>query len=149
MKTNILRTSYIFTSYIVLALALVFTACNGNNPNDPLVGTWQHIEDYGDARSEQKVTFDGRDNFTYSDFKYFGDQVHFGQIIKGTYKINEDIVTISYAECSWTNDGQEYTKQDDFSLADEQIKYSIEGNTLTVIRLYGTGSAYTETYTKQ
>lgn len=78
-----------------------------------------------------------------------GDQVHYGQIIKGSYKIDGDIVTISYAECSWTNDGQEYTKQDDFSLADEQIKYSIEGNTLTVIRLYGTGSAYTETYTKQ
>ena len=140
--------------FFIFAIALVasvlaLTSCNGNNPNDPLVGTWQHIEDYGDARSEQKVTFDGRDNFTYSDFKYMSDQVHYGQIIKGSYKIDGDIVTIHYAECSWTNDGQEYTKQDDFSLSDEQIKYSIEGNTLTVIRLYGTGSAYTETYIKQ
>ncbi len=139
----------LFFAFALVASVLAFTSCNGNNPNDPLVGTWQHIEDYGDARSEQKVTFDGRDNFTYSDFKYMGDQVHYGQIIKGSYKIDGDIVTIHYAECSWTNDGQEYTKQDDFSLSDEQIKYSIEGNTLTVIRLYGTGSAYTETYIKQ
>lgn len=138
----------LFFAIALVASVLALTSCNGNNPNDPLIGTWQHIEDYGDARSEQKVTFDGRDNFTYSDFKYMGDQVHYGQIIKGSYKIDGDIVTIHYAECSWTNDGQEYTKQDDFSLADEQIKYSIEGNTLTVIRLYGTGSAYTETYTK-
>ena len=139
----------LFFAFALVASVLAFTSCEGNNANNPLVGTWQHIEDYGDARKEQKATFDGRDNFTYSEFKYIGDQVHLGQIIKGTYKINEDIVTISYAECSWTNDGQEYTKQDDFSLADEQIQYSIEGNTLTVIRLYGTGSAYTETYTKQ
>ena len=89
----------LFFAIALVASVLTFTSCNGNNPNDPLVGTWQHIEDYGDARSEQKVTFDGRDNFTYSDFKYMGDQVHYGQIIKGSYKIDGDIVTISYAEC--------------------------------------------------
>ncbi len=138
----------LFFAFALVASVLAFTSCEKNNDN-PLVGTWQHIEDYGDARSEQKVTFDERDNFTYSEFKYMGDQVHYGQIIKGSYKIDGDIVTIHYAECSWTNDGQEYIKQNDFSLSDEQIKYSIEGNTLTVIRLYGTGSAYTETYTKQ
>ena len=139
----------LFFAFALVASVLAFTSCNGNNPNDPLVGTWQHIEDYGDARSEQKVTFDGRDNFTYSDFKYMGDQVHYGQIIKGSYKIDGDIVTISYAECSWTNDGQEYTKQDDFSLADEQIQYSIEGNTLHLVRGYGSEYSWEEDWTKQ
>ena len=138
----------LFFAIALVASVMTFTSCEKNGDN-PLVGTWQHIETYGDGRSEQKVIFDGSNNFTYSDFKYMGDQVHYGQIIKGSYKIAGDIVTISYAECSWTNDGQEYTKQDDFSLADEQIKYTVEGNTLTVIRLYGSGSAYTETYTKQ
>ena len=139
----------LFFAFALVAGVMAFTSCNGNNPNDPLVGTWQHIEDYGDARSEQKVTFDGSDNFTYSDFKYMGDQVHYGQIIKGSYKIDGDIVTIHYAECSWTNDGQEYTKQDDFSLADEQIKYSIEGNTLHLVRGYDSEYSWEEDWTKQ
>ena len=130
--------------FAIAALALVFTACNGNNPNDPLVGTWQHIEDYGDARSEQKVTFDGRDNFTYSNFKYFGDQVHFGQITKGTYKIDGDMVYVHYTGFSWTNDGEHMEEQTDFEPYDDHFKYAISGNTLTIIR-----GDYTETYTKQ
>lgn len=126
------------------ALALAFTACDGNNPNNPLVGTWQHIEDYGDTRSEQKVSFDGRDNFTYSDFKYMGDQVHYGQIFKGSYRIDGDMVYVHYTGFSWTNDGEHMEEQTDFESYDENFKYSISGNTLTIIR-----GEDTETYTKQ
>ena len=117
--------------------------------DNTLTGTWQHTEDYGDARSEVKVIFEESNKFTYSDYKYMGGLVHYGYILNGTYKIDKDIVTVHYAESLWTNDGIEINKQEDFSMADEQMKYSISGNTLTIIRLYGTGSAYTETYTKQ
>ena len=134
---------FIFAFALVVS-ALTFTSCNGNNPNDPLVGTWAHVEDYGDARSEQKVTFDGRDNFTYSDFKYMGDQVHYGQITKGTYKIDGDMVDIHYTGFSWTNDGEHMEEQTDFEPYDDHFKYAISGNTLTIIR-----GDNTETYTKQ
>ena len=140
----------LFFAVVLVAGALAFTSCEkGNSADSPLVGTWQHIEDYGDARSEQKVIFGESNKFTYSDYKYMGGQVHYGQITQGTYKIEKDIVTVHYAESTWTNDGKEFNKQEDFSLADEQIKYSVSGETLTLTRLYDTGSAYTETYTKQ
>ena len=135
---------FILCTLSFVTLSLLFTACNGNNPNDPLVGTWAHVEDYGDKRSEQKVTFDGRDNFTYSDFKYMSGQVHFGQITKGTYKINGDEVNIHYTGFSWTNDGEHMEEQTDFQPYDENFKYAISGNTLTIIR-----GDDTETYTKQ
>lgn len=141
----------LFFAIALAASVIAFTSCDKKDKENvnPLVGTWQHIEDYGDAHSEQKVIFGESNKFTYSDYKYMGGQVHYGQITQGTYKIEKDIVTVHYAECNWTNDGKEFNKQEDFSLADEQIQYAISGNTLTLVRLYGTGSAYTETYTKQ
>ncbi len=135
---------FLFFAFALVASALMFTACNGNDANNPLVGTWQHIEDYGDARSEVKVTFDGSNNFTYSDFKYMGGQVHYGHIYKGTYKINGDEVNIHYTGFSWTNDGVHIEEQTDFQPYDDWFKYSINGNTLTIIR-----GDNTETYTKQ
>ena len=47
--------------FALAVLALVFTACNGNNPNDPLVGTWAQW----DEASENIITFDGKGNYTY------------------------------------------------------------------------------------
>ena len=134
----------LFFAIALVASALAFTSCNGNNPNDPLVGTWKYIEENGDIRSEQKVKFEGNNNFSYSDYMYMSGQVHYGHILKGTYKINGDEVNIHYTGFSWTNDGEHMEEQTDFQPYDEWFKYSINGNTLTIIR-----GDNTETYTKQ
>jgi hypothetical protein len=73
-----------------------------------------------------------------------GGQVHYGQITKGTYKIDGDMVDIHYTGFSWTNDGEHMEEQTDFEPYDDHFKYAISGNTLTIIR-----GDYTETYTKQ
>lgn len=135
--------------FFIFAIALVagvlaFTSCNGNDASNPLVGTWKHIEEKGDIRSEQKVTFEGNNNFSYSDYMYMSGQVHYGHIFKGTYKINGDEVNIHYTGFSGTNDGVHMEEQTDFQPYDEWFKYSINGNTLTITR-----GDYTETYTKQ
>ena len=134
---------FIFAFALVVS-ALTFTSCNGNTPNDPLVGTWAHVEENGDIRTEQKVTFDGSNKFSYSDYMYMGGQVHYGRMYKGTYKIDGDMVYVHYTGFSWTNDDEHMEEQTDFEPYDENFKYSISGNTLTIIR-----GDDTETYTKQ
>ena len=136
--------------FALAAMTLAFVACDKKDKKksepeqNPLVGTWQNIEEYGDVRKEVKYTFDGSNNFSYSDYKYMGGQVHFGQIFKGSYRIDGDMVYVHYTGSSWTNDGEHIEEQTDFAPYDANFKYSISGNTLTIIR-----GEDTETYTKQ
>ena len=137
----------LFFAIALVASALVFTSCEKNSDN-PLVGTWQYIEDYGPDRTEKKVIFEGSNKFTYSEYMYLNDQVHYGYMYKGTYKIDGDMVYVHYTGFMSTIDGEMH-EHSDFEPYDDQFKYSIDGKTLTITYLPGTGSDYTETYTKQ
>ena len=70
-------------------------------------------------------------------------------LFEGTYEIKGDIVTVHY-----TNHGWRYESQTEwvpgFEGHDENIKFSIDGNKLTIIRYYGEEEqADPEVFTKE
>lgn len=143
--------------YLFLAIALVvgvlaFTSCEGNKIDSPIVGTWEQI----DEDIEYFITFDGKGNYTYINNYYFYDQEtgqkievpHEHVVILGSFKIDGDILTVHNDKETISMDGGP-AEEIEWEPYDEQMKFSIQGNTLHLIRDYGTEYAYEEDWTKQ
>ena len=137
---------FFFAALFAAVMMLGFTSCNGNNPDSPLVGTWEYVN--GSPESWHQTTilvFDGKFGFT-SDVTAYADSetVHGSKKIGGVYEINGDIVTIKYQEVldSYAVD------MSHFEPYIEVYKYAINGNTLTMER-QGVEHANILTFTKK
>ena len=92
-----MRKFFIFAIALV-ASALTLTSCEGNKIDSPIVGTWAQIHE----DMEYFITFDGKGNYTYINNYYFYDQEtgekieipHEHVVIKGSFKIDGDIITV-------------------------------------------------------
>ena len=146
-----MRKFFIFAIALV-ASALTFTSCDKNNIDSPVVGTWAQIHE----DMEYFITFDGKGNYTYINNYYFydidtGEKIqtpHEHVVIKGSFKIDGDIITVHNDTETISMDGG--PAQDiEWEPYDEQMKYSVKGNTLHLIRDYGTESAFEQEFYKQ
>lgn len=141
--------------YLAIALVtcvLAFTSCNENKANNPLVGTWSYqttpTESGWYSRYEAIFTEDYK--FEARDYAFGPEatEAHDCNYMAGKYEIAGDVATIHYQSHGWIHDGQRDPVQG-FEPYDERVHFEISGNTLTVIRYYGTDDARTEVYTKQ
>lgn len=146
-----MRKFFLFAIALV-ASALTFTSCDKNNIDSPIVGTWAQIHE----DMEYFITFDGKGNYTYINNYYFYDQEtgkkietpHEHVVIKGSFTIDGDIITVHNESQTISMDGG--PAQDiEWEPYDEQMKYSVNGNTLHLIRDYGTESAFEQEFYKQ
>ena len=147
---------FIFAMAFV-ASALVFTSCdnNTNKVDSPLVGSWRHQTDPAPDSGwfgVYIVNFEANSTFALYDYAYAGGsgtEPHDGFVWKGTYEIQEDIVTVHYEKYGMAyGDGREEFDKE-YEPNDEQMKFRFEGQTLILTREYGTGYAWTAAYTRQ
>ena len=142
---------FIFAIALV-ASALAFTSCEGNKIDSPIVGTWAQIQE----DMEDFITFDGKGNYTFIENYYFYDQEtgkkieipHEHIVIKGSFKIDGDIITVHNDTETISMDGGP-AESIEWEPYDEQMKFSISGNTLHLIRDYGTEYAFEQEFYKQ
>ena len=143
--------------FFIFAIALVasvlaFTSCEGNKIDSPIIGTWAQIEE----DMEYFITFDGKGNYTYINNYYFYDQEtgvkiptpHEHVVIKGSFKIDGDIITVHNDTETISMDGGP-AESIEWEPYDEQMKFSISGNTLHLVRGYGSEYSWEEDWTKQ
>lgn len=139
----------------IIAALTMFTACGDDEEvENALVGTWfyksEPAEDSG-WMSETTVIFKKDGSFEYQDAAYSSkdaDKAHDTMFFTGTYSIKDDVVTISYKSHGWIYDGKREAVPE-FETYDEKIKFSVQGETLSLVREYGTEYEYTTEYTKQ
>ena len=146
-----MRKFFIFAIALV-ASVLALTSCEGNKIDSPIVGTWAQIHE----DMEDFITFDGKGNYTFIENYYFYDQEtgkkieipHEHIVIKGSFKIDGDIITVHNDTETISMDGGP-AQEIEWEPYDEQMKYSVEGNTLHLIRDYGTEYPYEQEFYKQ
>ena len=160
----------LFFAIALVASALTFTSCEKDKIDSPLVGTWEQVETFYvpetkvTTRMETIITFDGKGNYVLERGKYFdydegGTETHMRGIERGSFSIEGDIVTVHHEESisnynpgtgKWEELEAEYLRH-----YDEQLRFSIDGNKLTLIRnLNGTNpyrgqDSWEEVYTKK
>ncbi len=146
-----MRKFFIF-AFALVASVLAFTSCEGNKIDSPIVGTWAQIHE----DMEDFITFDGKGNYTFIENYYFYDQEtgkkieipHEHIVIKGSFKIDGDIITVHNDTETISMDGGP-AQEIEWEPYDEQMKFSINGNTLHLIRDYGTEYPYEQEFYKQ
>ena len=146
-----MRKFFIF-AFVLVASVLAFTSCEGNKIDSPIVGTWAQIHE----DMEDFITFDGKGNYTFIENYYFYDQEtgkkieipHEHIVIKGSFKIDGDIITVHNDTETISMDGGP-AQEIEWEPYDEQMKFSINGNTLHLIRDYGTEYPYEQEFYKQ
>lgn len=141
-----MRKFFIFAIALV-ASVLALTSCEGNKIDSPIVGTWAQTSDDMDYF----ITFDGKGNYTYiNDYYMYGREVvpHEHVVIKGSFKIDGDIITVHNDTETISMDGGP-AREIEWEPYDEQMKFSISGNTLHLIRDYGSEYSWEEDWTKQ
>ena len=146
-----MRKFFIFAIALVTSV-LALTSCEGNKIDSPIVGTWAQIHE----DMEDFITFDGKGNYTFIENYYFYDQEtgkkieipHEHIVIKGSFKIDGDIITVHNDTETISMDGGP-AQEIEWEPYDEQMKYSVEGNTLHLIRDYGTEYPYEQEFYKQ
>lgn len=142
---------------LLFALALVagvlaFTSCDGNNPEtNPLVGTWsytnQPLADGG--YSIMSVVFTGDWKFELREQWFINGKLDESySFMEGTYSIKGDVASLHYTGHGHDHNGERQYAYS-FEPFDEKIQFSVNGNTLTLVRYYGEEHTTTETYTKQ
>ena len=142
----------LFFAFALVASVLAFTSCEGNKIDSPIVGTWAQIHE----DMEDFITFDGKGNYTFIENYYFYDQEtgkkieipHEHIVIKGSFKIDGDIITVHNDTETISMDGGP-AQEIEWEPYDEQMKFSINGNTLHLIRDYGTEYPYEQEFYKQ
>ena len=146
-----MRKFFIFAIALV-ASVLALTSCEGNKIDSPIVGTWAQIHE----DMEDFITFDGKGNYTFIENYYFYDQEtgkkieipHEHIVIKGSFKIDGDIITVHNDTETISMDGGP-AQEIEWEPYDEQMKYSVEGNTLHLIRDYGSEYSWEQEFYKQ
>ena len=140
---------FLFFAFALVAGVLAFTSCNKKDKDidSPIVGTWSIIE----QDMDYFITFDGKGNYTYiNDYYMYGrDTVpHEHVVIKGSFTVDGDIITVHNDSETISMDGGP-AEEIEWEPYDEQMKYSINGNTLHLVREYGTEYSWEEDWTKQ
>lgn len=140
----------LFFAFALVAGVLALTSCDKKNEpsNNPLVGTWTCKTPVRDAQnSVYTFIFDEAYNFSFEDLYYQYGSFWDGQLKTGTYEIDleKSICTLHYQRAkTW---GRGPTQEGPF-VEDEQIKYEVKGDTLNVIRGYGSEYPWNEQYIK-
>ena len=130
----------LFFAIALIAGALAFTSCEKDN--NALVGTWEFHRTDVPHFLQVNFTADYKLDFR----EYMEDDIY--NTMEGTYEIKDDVFTAHYTRHGWNyGEGVEYIP--DWESYDEQVKFAIKENQLTLIRYYGTDDAYTEVYTKK
>lgn len=135
----------------LIAGALAFVSCE-KDPADSLVGKWSFdTEKSQDGFYETvSVIFDNKGGFVFQGEQHYANP-EAGQhimLMEGTYKVNGDVITVHYTRHGWNHNGQiEYVPN--WEEYDEEMKYSISGNKLTLTRRIGDSNPHQEVYTKQ
>lgn len=138
-----MRKFFIFAIALV-ASVLAFTSCNGNNPNNPLVGTWEFHRDDVPHFTQVNFTADGKVDYR----EYMEQNIY--NTMEGTYTIKGDTYSAHFTRHGWNyGEGVEWIPGWDEEGYDDYAKFSISGDKLTIIHLYGTESSYQVTYTKK
>lgn len=140
---------YLFIAFALVASVLAFTSCNKKETvESPIVGTWMRVA----GESDFFYTF-GEDG-TYQrieDYYMNGRDVvaHEHIVGDGNFTVNGDIVTANIQSILVYMDGSDKGDPfDDFWPSKETMKFSVNGNTLTLIHNYETEDEWTEILTK-
>ena len=147
-----MRKFFIFAIALVFG-ALTFTSCDKNKVDSPLVGTWEYITDPAPDSGWWGVyifTFKADGTFNHIDEAHApgSEEMHDGFIWTGPYEINGDIITIHKAKMGEIIDDK-ISYYDDYEPEDEQMKFSLSGNELTITRYYDTDYPWTAVYYKK
>ncbi|MBQ7531681.1 MAG: hypothetical protein IJT12_08225 [Paludibacteraceae bacterium] len=144
----------LFFAIALVASVLAFTSCDGNNAANPLQGTWVYqtdpAPDSGWYGVYTLIIKDGK-NFRFTDEAHAPgeSEAHDMMVMEGEYETKDDILTLHYQKHGWIHGDQEEFIPD-WEGYDEQIKYTLEGKKLTLIRNFQEGdNSFTEIYTKK
>ena len=144
---------YLFFAIALVAGVLAFTSCSKKDKNaptnNPIVGTWIWKTPVQDAQySEYTVIFDEEYNFSYEDLYYREGAFWDGQLKTGTYELDleKSIGTLHFKYAKiW---GRGPTQEGPYE-EDEQIKYEVKGDTLNLIRDYGSEWPWKQQFIKK
>ena len=145
----------LFFAMALVAGVVAFTSCEGNDPQNAIIGEWSYDApawDEGGYYDEFVAIFNEDGSFQLRDYGHEGPGAprnNSFNYFEGTYSIKGDIVNAHFSGHGWYYGDEKYPVSS-FDPWDEKIKYSIDGNTLTLIRYYGEDyQGEPEVYTKQ
>ena len=142
----------LFLAVALVASMLTFTSCDKkDNANSPLVGVWTYSTTPGSSGwyNVFSVIFKADGAFEFQDEAHDPDNpsAHDVMFFEGKYDVKNDVITAHFLQHGWIHGTtREYVPS--FEPFDEQIRFVIQDNTLTLTRYYGTADAYTEVYSK-
>lgn len=142
----------LFLAVALVASVLTFTSCDKkDNAKSPLVGVWTYTNEPNSDGwyNVLYVIFNADGSFEFQDEAYdpANPSAHDVMLFVGKYEVKGDVITAHFLQHGWIH-GHTREYVEPFDTFDEQIRYVIEGNKLTLIRQYGTSSPYTEVYSK-
>ena len=142
-----------YAAIALVTCVLAFSSCNEKDKADnPLVGTWSYRTQTTSTGwySVYEAIFTADYSFEARDYAYGPEttEAHDCNYMAGKYEIAGNIATIHYQSHGWIHSGVREPVSG-FEPYDEKVQFEINGNTLTVIRNYGTSDAWKEIYTKQ
>ena len=142
----------LFLALVLVAGIAAFTSCKKKEKNEidsPIVGTWKRVT----ADSDFFYTFKSNGDYPrIEDYYMNGRQVvaHEHIVGDGTFKINGDVVDANIITILCYMDGSETGDPfADFWPMNEKMKFSIEGNYLTLVHNAGTEEEWIEILVKQ
>ncbi|MCR5532331.1 MAG: hypothetical protein K6F10_00425 [Paludibacteraceae bacterium] len=142
----------LFLAVALVASVLTFTSCDKkDNANSPLVGVWSYTNEPNSDGwyNVLYVIFKADGSFEFQDEAHdpANPSAHDVMLFVGKYEVKGDVITAHFLQHGWIHGStREYVEP--FDTFDEQIRYVIEDNKLTLTRQYGTSSPYTEVYLK-
>ena len=140
---------FILCTLSFVTLSLLFTSCENNKIDSPLVGTWFASE----GSNDYFYTFNADGTYQrVMDYYMNGRAVvaHEHIVGDGSYKIDGDIIDATLNSILVYMDGSKHG--DDFSEfwpAEEKMKFKLEGDKLTITHDYDTGDAWSEVLTRK
>jgi hypothetical protein len=139
-KEKFMKKTFIFMSIVLLTFSFIFIGCGDDKADPALNGTW--------VDGDEKIKFDN------GDFSIYGDNVEF---VRGTYETDDGKLTMTVTEVNvedeWCTKTQYEAKKPTLGvLADyygglfetETVKYSIDGNKLTLTDENGSKTIFTK-----
>ncbi len=128
----------LFFALALVAGVVAFTSCEKKNGN-ALIGKWSYdTEKDASGYYETQTLIIGEKEFAFQGQQHNPQNPDFIAImlLEGTYELDGDIINVHFLKHGWSYNGEvEYIPG--WEGYDEKIKYSIDGNKLTIIRNYG------------
>ena len=133
----------------LVASVLTFTSCEKSNIESTIVGTWKRVSN----ESDFFYTFKSNGDYQRVEDYYMNgrDVVAHEHIVgDGSYKINGDVIDATLKTILVYMDGsKDGDSFDEFWPMNEELKFSVEGNYLTLIHNPGTEEEWPELLIKQ